>query len=178
MSTLAAILTALLAVGGSAPAPRALTAFFFVARDCPISNHYAPEIRRICDSYASRGVECQLVYVDTALTDTEALAHARAYGHDGYPIVIDRDRKLVQLTGARITPEVAVVNAAGVAYLGRIDDFFAALGISRRSVRDRTLRNALDALLAGQPAPQPRTQAVGCYITETPDGAAAPGVRE
>ena len=32
-------------------------ALFFVAHDCPISNYYSREIRRICEDYASRGFE-------------------------------------------------------------------------------------------------------------------------
>ena len=28
----------------------------FAATDCPVSNGYAPEIQRVCDAYAARGV--------------------------------------------------------------------------------------------------------------------------
>ena len=35
--------------------------------DCPISNYYSHEIRRICDDYAARGLGCSLVYIDPTI---------------------------------------------------------------------------------------------------------------
>lgn len=145
--------------------PGGFAVLFFVLQDCPISNYYAREIRRVCDRYGPRGVSCTLVHVDPHLSDAAALAHANEYGHRGYPVVVDRQHRLVKATGATVTPEVAVITDTGdVAYRGRINDFYAALGKSRRQVTDRTLRDAIDALLSGKPASAKRTQAVGCYI--------------
>jgi alkyl hydroperoxide reductase subunit AhpC len=140
---------------------------FFVTHDCPISNHYAPEIARICDSYASRGVACRIVYVDPTLTDAAARAHARAYALDAYPIIVDRDHRLVRETGVEIAPEAAIVAAGGrIAFRGRIDDFFVAWGQSRRQPHTRDLRDALDALLAGKPVAQRDNRPVGCIISD------------
>jgi hypothetical protein len=81
-------------------------------------------------------------------------------------VIVDRDHSLVRATGVTLAPEVAVLDAQGVLrYRGRIDDAYADWGSRRRVVRDHSLRDALDALLAGRPAPQPRTQAIGCYIS-------------
>jgi hypothetical protein len=140
---------------------------FFVTNDCPISNAYAPEIARICSEYAAKGADCSLVYVDPGLTDQAAREHAKAYGHGEYPRIVDRKHELVKMTGVTITPEVAVVNDAGkVVYRGRIDNSFAALGQARRSPTNRDLREALDATLAGKPAPHAETKALGCYIPD------------
>src|SRR5213080_4435901 len=38
--------------------------FLFVSTDCPISNRYAPEIRRVKDKFARAGVRLWLVYAD------------------------------------------------------------------------------------------------------------------
>jgi hypothetical protein len=144
-----------------------IAALFFVTHDCPISNHYAQEIRRVCDSYASRGLGCTLVYVDPSLTDAAASAHAREYAHGGYPVVVDRDHALVRQSGATVTPEVALIREdRTIAYRGRIDDFFVGWGKSKREVRERDLRNALDSLFAGQAVARPETKAVGCYIAD------------
>jgi hypothetical protein len=158
------------ASGGPQPlrveVPGGLAAAFFVLHDCPISNRYAAEIRRICETYAGRGVSCRLVYVDRSLTDDAARGHAREYQHGPYPVMVDRDHSLVRATGVTVTPEVAVLDAQGaVRYRGRIDDAYVDWSSRRRVVRDHSLRDALDALLAGRPAPQPRTPAVGCYIS-------------
>jgi hypothetical protein len=147
-----------------------LTIEFFVMTDCPISNHYALEIRRICATYASHDVGCRLVYVDLSLGDEAARAHAREYQHGAYPVVVDRDRVLVRAAGATVAPEAAVLDAnRRIIYRGRIDDFYADWGKARRVVREHTLRDALDAILAGRPVTQPRTPAVGCYISMTPE---------
>jgi hypothetical protein len=148
------------------------TASVFISHDCPVSNHYAQEIRRICEAYAPRGVACRLIYVDAALTDAAARAHAREYQHGPYPVVVDRTHALVRGAGVTITPEVAVQNSRGATvYRGRIDDFFADLGKPRRQVREHTLRDAIDALLAGRAVPRPRTQAIGCFISNMPEAA-------
>ncbi len=142
-------------------------AVFFIAPDCPISNYYSHEIRRICDEYASKGLGCALVYVDPTLTDAAAAKHAEEYGHGGYPKIVDRAHALVAATGVTITPQAVVIRPdESIAYRGRIDNFYAALGRPRRVVTEHDLRDALDAVFAGKPAPKPETQAVGCYIPE------------
>ena len=145
-----------------------LALLFFVLPDCPISNRYAPEIHRICETYARRGVACSLVYADPTLTDAGARAHAREYAHGPYPRFVDRDRTLVRATRATVAPEAIVIDAsATIAYRGRIDHLYAELGQARRVVRDHTLRDALDALLEGRPVANPRVPSIGCYLGRT-----------
>jgi len=140
---------------------------FFVFDECPISNAFAREIARICADYKSKGIGCDLVYVDPAISDDQARKHAQEYGHGDYPKIVDRRHELVKATGVTITPEAAVVNREGkVVYRGRIDDSFAALGQPRRPVKDADLRNALDAVVAGKPVEKPETKALGCYIAD------------
>ena len=142
-------------------------ALFFVSDECPISNAMAHEIARICADYRSKGVGCDLVYVDPSLTDDKARAHAQEYGHGDYPKMVDRRHELVKATGVTVTPEAAVVNREGkVVYRGRIDDSFGALGQPRRPVKDADLRNALDAVVAGKVVEKPETKALGCYISD------------
>jgi hypothetical protein len=145
----------------------AASVLFFISDECPISNSYAHEIARICAAYQSKGVGCDLVYVDPTLTDDRARQHAQEYGHGDYPKIVDRRHELVKATGVTVTPEAAVINRQGkVVYRGRIDDSFAALGQPRRPVKNAELRNALDAVVAGKPIEKPETAALGCYISD------------
>jgi hypothetical protein len=140
-------------------------ALFFVTQDCPISNYYSHEIRRICDGYASRGLNCELVYIDPTISDAAAAKHAEEYGYGDYPKFVDRKHVLVEATGATVTPQAVVIRDDGkIAYSGRIDNFYAALGKPRRVVTEHDLRDALDALFAGRPIARPETPPVGCYI--------------
>ena len=143
----------------------AFAVVFLVSHDCAISNRYGPEIGRICAAYGSRGASCRLVYVDPSLGDADALSHAREHGHGEYPVFVDREHTLVRALDGHIAPEAIVLNSRGdVAYRGRIDDQAVAWGVSRRQIRTRDLRDALDALVAGRPPVVPRTQPVGCFI--------------
>ena len=138
---------------------------FFITNDCPISNSYAREIRRICDGYSGRA-SCTLDYVDPTLTPEQAAKHAADYGHGDYPIVIDTNHTLLKAAGATVTPEAAVILPTGkIAYRGRIDDRYYALGKARTEAQVKDLRSALDAVLAGRVVETPRTTPIGCFIT-------------
>ncbi|MDQ1469421.1 MAG: hypothetical protein QOJ99_901 [Bryobacterales bacterium] len=142
-------------------------AVFFVTHDCPISNYYAHEIRRICDEYSARGLSCSLVYTDPTLPNVDARKHAEDYGHGAYPKMVDRAHALVAATGATITPQAVIIREdESIAYRGRIDNFYAALGKPRRVVTERDLRDSLDAVFSGRPVPKPEVSAVGCYIPD------------
>ena len=141
----------------------------FTSTDCPISNGYAPEIQRVCDAYAARGVRCLLVYEDVGLTAGAARAHLSDFRYGAMPAAIDADGRLAARVGATITPEVAVVDRAGaVRYRGRIDNKYVTLGRARRTVTVHDLTNALDALIDGKPVSVPAAEAVGCVIV-SPD---------
>ena len=144
----------------------AMTVLIFVSVDCPVSNRYAPEIRRLYDQFTAQGVRFRLVYPNP--TDSEAAIgqHLLAFG---YPAIAERDRdhRLVGMAGATITPEAAVFDARQrLVYRGRIDDRFVELGRERPVATQHDLRNALTAALAGKPANPSQTQAVGCFIAD------------
>ena len=147
------------------PAAKA-TVMYFVTHDCPISNRYGPEIRRICKDYSARGVRCLMAYVDPMIGASEIQEHRRAFGAT-QPAVHDKDHFLADLAGATVTPESAVFDSAGnLVYRGRIDNLYAKLGTPRRNATELDLRDALDDLLAGRAVSRPRTQAVGCFIPD------------
>jgi len=138
---------------------------FFVTTDCPLSNGYAPEMNRIEETYGPRGVRFYAVQGDTTIPDREVRQHARDFAYR-FPVLLDPRQVLSRHTGATITPEAAVLSAGGsVLYLGRIDNRVEDFGKTRLQATEFDLRDALDAILAGQPVPHPRTHAIGCSIT-------------
>lgn len=138
---------------------------FFVLTDCPISNSYAPEIQRICKEYTERGVSCSLVYEDLKMPSNAIRQHMRDYSYNGFRAIADDDRAIATRAKAEVTPEVALIDAKGeLRYRGRIDNFYAAFGKTRRNVTEHNLTDALDAVLAGKPVAIPETKALGCYI--------------
>ena len=142
------------------------TVVFFVTHDCPISNRYLPEMRRVCDEYAAWGTRCLMAYVDPTISWEQIREHQHAYGVT-LPALHDTNRELVELAGATITPESAVYSKDGeLVYRGRINNLYAALGTPRRQATEHSLRKALDEALAGRAVSRPRTQAVGCFIPD------------
>lgn len=140
------------------------TVLLFVAHDCPIANGYAPEIQRVAASFRPQGISFDLVYVEQDLSAAAARAHERQYGYS-LPAVRDRRHALVNLTGATVTPEAVVLLRTGkVAYRGRIDNKYPALGQQRTIVTQHDLRAVLAAIVAGRPVPETAAPAVGCFI--------------
>jgi hypothetical protein len=143
-----------------------MTVLIFVSTDCPVSNRYAPEVRRLHDEFASRGFRFRLVYPNPLDTEAAISTHLEKYG---YPPIAQHDREhtLVKAAGATITPEAAVFDARNrLVYRGRIDDRFVQLGLERSVATQPDLRNALTAVLAGTRVSPSRTQAVGCFIAD------------
>jgi hypothetical protein len=148
----------------AAPFQRLASLLFFVTSDCPISNFYAPEIQTLCSDYGKKGMSCTLVYEDVGLDDAGLRKHLAEYGYQGITSAIDRDRSTAKRVGASITPQAVVVVDGVVRYRGRIDNRYEAFGKPRRVVTAHDLRDALEAVLAGRPVPNPETPAIGCTI--------------
>ena len=152
----------------SEPAARAVV-FLFARTDCPISNRYAPEVRRIHEKFAGRGVQFWMVYPDPDESAEAIQEHLREYGYR-MEALRDTHHALVALTGARVTPEAAlfVPGPAGarMVYRGRIDDRYVDFGLTRPAATVHDLEGALGAVLEGRPVPVRETTAVGCFIPE------------
>ena len=150
-------------------APKGTTAivFLFTSTDCPISNRYAPEVRRIAEAFAPRGVVFRLVYPNPAETAAAIREHMSAFAYAGATEALrDPAHALVRFAGATVTPEAAVYAGGRIVYRGRIDNRHVDLGVERPSATRRDLADALAAIVAGKPVAQPTTPAVGCFIAD------------
>ena len=136
----------------------------FVTTDCPVANSYVPEMNRIHDAYAPRGVLVWAVQADPTVPSPDVVRYAHDYHYD-FPLLIDPRQSLVAMAGATITPQAAVLSPEGkVLYLGRIDNRVADFGKQRFQATVPDLRNALDEVLAGKPVEHPFTKSIGCAI--------------
>ena len=150
-----------------APAGSKAIVFLFTSTDCPISNRYAPEVRRIAEAFAPRGVTFRLVYPNPAEDAAAIREHMSAFAYAGATEALrDPSHTLVKFAGATVTPEAAVYAGGRIVYRGRIDDRHVDLGVERPAATRRDLFDALTAVLAGKPVTPPTTQAVGCFIAD------------
>ena len=142
------------------------TVLFFLLPDCPNSNAYAPEIKRICDTYEPKKVAAFIVHADSDVSVAVARKHAKSYALP-CPVLLDPAHRLVEFTGVTTAPEVAIISPDGkILYKGRIDDLFADFGKRRPEPTRRDLREALDSILAGKDVKTPTTKAIGCPLPE------------
>jgi len=142
--------------------------FIFVRTDCPVSNRYAPEVRRLAEVFAGQGVEIWLVYPDRSETVDHIRRHLVEFGFPGQPLR-DPAHDLVKRARVTFAPEAAVFDATGkLVYHGRIDDLWADVGRARPFARVHDLEDAISAVLEGKPVASPATRAVGCSLPDVP----------
>lgn len=147
-------------VDAAAPA----TVLLFTAVECPISDRYAPAVRRLAERYAAKGVRFWLVYPNDGETPAAVGTHADAFSY-GLPVALDTARTLADRAGATVTPEAAVFDRDGrLRYHGRIDDRYSDFGIDRPVPTTHDLDDALAAVIEGRAVLRPEARAVGCAI--------------
>ena len=140
--------------------------FIFIRTDCPISNRYAPEVRRLHEKFASSGVKFWLVYLDPDESSQLIRNHIKEYEYR-LSALRDNHHKLVKITGAQVTPEAAVFSPPGrMVYRGRIDDRYVAFGKARPSPTTHDLEQVLEAMLEGKQVTSKTTAAIGCFIPD------------
>jgi peroxiredoxin len=136
-----------------------LTVVMFIATQCPVSNAYNTRMAQLAKDYATKGIAFVGVNSNKQEAVDEIVKHAKDNGFS-FPIVKDSGNKIADLYGARVTPEIFVIDATGqVRYHGRIDE-----NQPGDAIKSPDLRNALDALLAGKAPTAPDTKAFGCSI--------------
>jgi peroxiredoxin len=148
----------------SRPGDDVVVVAIFTRTDCPISNRYAPEVRRLYEKFHGQGVAFYLVFVDPRQQPADIRSHLKEYEYP-CPALLDYEHALAGATGATVTPAAVVFDREGKrVYRGRIDDQFVDLGKSRAEATKHDLEDAVAATLAGKRVAEPVTQAVGCLI--------------
>ena len=157
-----------------APAEASAVVLFFTASDCPISNRYLPEIRRIEEEFAAQGVVIWFVYPNFGTTADAVKQHEAVYGAEHH-VLLDPDHQLVNLAHAKVTPESAILipgrpgaETFRAVYHGRIDDRYLSLGQERPRATQHDLERAIVDVLRGRVVEQPNGPAVGCGIIGHP----------
>lgn len=135
------------------------TAIIFVSVQCPVSNAYNARMAQLAADYESKGFRVVGINSNAAETPDKIKSHA-GENKLAFPILKDKGNKIADRFGAQFTPEVFLLDANNkLVYHGRIDN-------SRNgdSITANDLRNALDAVSAGQPVQVAETKAFGCTI--------------
>lgn len=135
---------------------------------CPYVIAWQERLIEIQRDYAGRGVRVVAInsndserYPEDSFDKMAARAGQEGFNFD---YLHDPDQVVARSLGAERTPEVFVFDRdRGLAYHGAIDDSRDEAEVGRRYLRD-----ALDAVLAGEAPPVADTPAVGCTVKWLP----------
>jgi mono/diheme cytochrome c family protein len=137
--------------------------YAFLGVECPLAKLYTTRLIELKERFADSPIAWCGVDANVQDSLRDMAAHARRYDWE-LPFVKDPDQTLASLLGATRTPEVCIVSREGkLLYRGRIDDQYG-IGYVREEPTQFDLKDALDALLAGEPVPNSDVAAVGCVI--------------
>jgi hypothetical protein len=146
---------------GDAPA----TAVIFTCNHCPYALAWHDRILDVASDYAERGVRVLLVNSNDAErypADSYEAMKERVAADGGWsaPYLRDESQDVARAYGAQTTPDVFVLDSdLGLRYRGAPDADYRD-----RSLDAEWLREALDAVLAGEDPPRAETQPVGCSV--------------
>lgn len=137
----------------------------FSCNHCPYVKAYEDRIIAIQKDYGPRGAQVVAVNANDAenYPDDSFENMVRHAGEKNFNFLYLRDetQSTAKAYQATHTPHIYLFNEKReLAYTGKIDDNWQ----DPKSVKKRYLRDALDAILAGKPVPEPETFAIGCTI--------------
>jgi peroxiredoxin len=140
----------------------------FTCNHCPYALAWHERLDRVGREYGERGVRFAAVNSNDAerypRDSYEAMRERVAREEWSMPYLHDADQAAARSHGAKVTPDVFVFDAEGrLAYRGAPD---ADHGDESQDAA--WLREALDAMLAGEDVARPETEPVGCSVKWKP----------
>lgn len=140
------------------------TIIIFLSPDCPLCENYSLNIKQLKNAYPSEEIVFYGIFPGKNYTNPEIQGYLYHYKPPVIPI-LDPDYTLTERLGARVTPEVFVLDSTGtLRYQGAIDNWIPKLGQKRTVVNEHYLADALAAIETGTKIPVVYTKAVGCFI--------------
>ena len=148
------------------PQKKSFNVIVFADTECPITQSYMPELKKMSEEYRSKNVHFESVFPVYTVTDPEIKNFLKKYDI-AFPGYADKEHQVVRKYHAKVMPEVVLIDANGqVVYQGAIDNWYAGLGKNRPKPTEFYLRNAIEATLNGNPLMTRKTEAVGCLIND------------
>jgi peroxiredoxin len=142
----------------------------FICRHCPYVQHVQNELARLGRDYAAKDVGIVAIsandaqgYPDDAPASLKEMAQELKFA---FPYCYDESQAVAKAYSAVCTPDFFLFDQARrLVYRGQLDDSRPGSG---KPVTGRDLRAALDAVLAGKPAPADQKPSLGCNIKWKP----------
>jgi peroxiredoxin len=142
----------------------------FICNHCPYVRHIEKELSTIVSHYSDRGLAAVGICsndVDQEPEDTpDGLREQTERVGFTFPYLIDESQDAAKAYKAACTPDLYLFDGdRRLAYRGRLD---ASRPRNDEPITGEDLRNAIDAVLAGNDAPGEQMPSMGCAISWKP----------
>ncbi|KTD21146.1 thioredoxin family protein [Legionella londiniensis] len=142
------------------------TVIMFICNHCPYVKHVNPELTRLANDYMLSGVRFIAInsndiekYPDDSPDNMRKTALEQGYP---FPYLFDKTQEVAQAYQAACTPDFFIFNETlKLVYRGQLDDSRPGNAIEPNG---KSIRDALDALLADKPVPENQQPSIGCNI--------------
>lgn len=137
----------------------------FTCNHCPYAQAYEDRFVALVKEFGPQGVAFAAISSNDAKAyPADSFDHMKQRATEKgwtYPYLYDESQSVAHAYGAVCTPHLFILDGARkLAYEGRIDDNWK----NPAAATAHDLRDALEALLAGKPAPKPQTNPMGCSM--------------
>jgi hypothetical protein len=131
---------------------------------CPIVRNAWPAFQEVRAAYRDRGIEFLMLNSNLQDDQSSILKEAETFRMD-VPILVDDTQSVGESLELIRTAEVFVIDPQDweIVYRGPLDDRLT-YEQQKPKATEHYLRDALDALLAGEPIAVPERDALGCLI--------------
>jgi peroxiredoxin len=142
----------------------------FICRHCPFVKHVEAELARLGRDYQPRGVAMVAISANSLQTHPQdGPEHLKAQAQEQgftFPYCFDATQAVAKQYTAACTPDFFVFDQQRrLVYRGQLDDSRPSNGLP---VTGADLRQALEAVLSGQPLTPDQKPSIGCNIKWTP----------
>lgn len=136
----------------------------FTCNHCPYAKAYEDRFMDLAREFGPQKVAFaainpndEVTYPDDSFAKMKERAAARGFN---FPYLRDESQQVARAYGAVCTPHLFIVTGGKIVYEGRVDDNWK----EPAAAKSRDLRDAVAAVVAGQPVRNPRTNPMGCSI--------------
>jgi len=142
------------------------TVIMFICNHCPYVVHVLDGIIKLANDYQPRGISFIAIssndvsrYPEDSPEKMKELAEAKSFP---FPYLYDESQEVARAYHAACTPDFSIFdNQMRCVYRGQMDDARPGNG---KMVSGIDIRNALDAILAGNPVNKNQKPSIGCSL--------------
>ncbi len=142
-----------------------LIAVVFLSPECPLCQNYSLVLNRLQARFG-KDLAIAGIFPGKAVSLADCRAFREKY-NIRFLLLSDTQKSLVKTLGARITPEVFLLDRErNILYHGAIDNWVVALGKQRSKATENYLEDGITGYLNREPVKVKEMKPIGCFIND------------